>query len=242
MQVADGNDLQPVVVQRHADRAAAYGVVAVHKGIGQRLAQRLHRQQRRVLTRHLARHDAPRHRQRFEQEALRLAHQREGVAVKLPVVQKLVARCTLEARHLELQLRKIRQRRLVLAKQHRRRARQALALHQQPQPAQDLQRLARAGVFHAATADGLLQRQHHLAHIQPRHIPTLGGPVLPAFGGVQLFQQQALIRFARHRPRGIQHPLVSRAAKRHRHTRAVRHAHHQHFQAVRGGYTLHGRE
>ncbi len=239
MQIADGNDLQPVVIQRHAHRAAADGVIPMHEGIGQGLAQRLHRQQRRIYPRHLSRDDASGDGQGFVQEAFGPAHQGEGVAVELPVIEKLIPVHALEARHLEQQLRKIRQLILVLAEQHHRRPRQAVTFNQQAKPAQNFQRLAGAGVVEAPPANGLLQSQHHFPRIQPGHVPAIGGLVLPALHRVHFFHQQPLVSLARHDSGGVQHPLIGHPAKRHRRPRGPLHAHRQHLASIRNGYPLH---
>lgn len=180
----------------------------------------------------------PRNGKRIDQEALRPAHQRKGVAVELAVVQELVARAPLEPRDLEQQLRKVRQRHVIGAEQHHRCARDPVAIDQQAQPAQDLQRLARARVVDPTPADGLLQRQHQLAPVKPGNIPAEGGLVFPALRGVHLFQQQALEGLARHGARGVQHPLVGHAAKGHRHARAAGHGEHQHLAPAVDGHPL----
>ena len=149
--------------------------------------------------------------------------------MELSVVEELVAGTSLEARHLEQQLREIGQWLFIFAEQHHGGARDMAPLDEQSQPTQDLQRLARAGIVDAAAADRFLQRQHHLAMIEPGSIPARGRPILPAFDGMHLLQQQPLVGLTRHRPRGVQHPLIADAAKGHRHPRAARDGQHQHF-------------
>ena len=162
--------------------------------------------------------------------------------MKLAIVEELVAPDTLEARHLEQQLREVRPLHLILAEQHDRGARHALVVDQQPQPTQDFQRFASTGVIHPAPADGLLQRQNHLAMVEPGGVPTLGGPILPAPGGVYFLQQQALVRVTRHRPRRVQYPLVGNATKRHRRPRAACHGERQYLSRRADGDPIYSRK
>lgn len=183
-------------------------------------------------------HDATGHRQRVDQEPLGTPHQRKGISVELAIIQELVARRALEAGYLEQQLREVWQWRIVGAEKHHRRPRDLVAIDQQAQPAQDLQRLARTRVVHPAAADGLLQRQHHLAPVQATDIPPGSRPVLPALGGVHLLQQQALVGLARHHAGGVEHPLIGHAAKGDRRARRARRGKHQHLVDIVDAHAL----
>lgn len=115
-------------------------------------------------------------------------------------------------------------------------------IHQQPQPPQDLHRLACAGIVDAAPADGLLQRQSQLALVQPRGLPSLRRLVLPTLRRVHLLQQQALVGLARHRPRGVENPLIGDTAKGHRNPRRPCDAEHEYFATTPDAHSLQRRE
>lgn len=108
------------------------------------------------------------------QEAFSSAHQREGVAVELPIVIERVAGRALELCDLEQQLRELGLRDLVPNEQHDRGTREVVALDEQPQTAQNLEWIAGAWVIEPASADRFFDGEHHRVASRPSLPPSTG--------------------------------------------------------------------
>jgi hypothetical protein len=150
--VARRGDLQAILIDRQAHRAAAAAVIAVTQRIRQSLPQGDRRVERVVDPLEQSRHDPARDRQVLPQKAFRFQQQLEGVPVELAIVQKFAFVDPLELRHPQQALGKLRLDPRSLAEQHHRRPQQH-AVPRQPQAAQQLQRVARAGILQPAPAD-----------------------------------------------------------------------------------------
>ena len=230
VQSAGGDDLQPVVVQSHADGPAEAGVVPVHKSVGQCLAYCLHGQSWRVFPLHLAGDDAAGNGQPVDQESLGPAHQVKGVAVVLAVVQKFAARGALEACHAQLELGKIRSRNIGFAEQGNCGTGEVSVARQQAQAAQNGHRVTCSGLVAAATADGFFDGLRNFGGVQHVDGPALSGLELPSIRGVQRFNQQALVICARHHAGCVEHALVRPTTKRDRYVCRVAHFERDDFQ------------
>ena len=109
MQRAGRRDLQAIIVDRHTNGATSYRIVTMAERVRQRLAYRRHRVEWLVDPHETVRFDTSGDGQGIAQEALGVPEKREGVAVELPVVEKLGAVDPAETgnakqalRHLEL--------------------------------------------------------------------------------------------------------------------------------------------
>jgi hypothetical protein len=210
------DDFKSVIVKGDTDRAAAAGVVAMHEGVGQRFPQGLDGKERGVLSLEFARNDSTCHGQPVDQEALGATHQVEGVAVELPVVEKLAPIGTLESCDAQVQLRKIWLRDVALAEQRHCGACQFVSRDQEAEATQDRQGVARTRIIAAPSANRFFQRDDDFVVIQFVDRPAGGGLCFPTISGVQGFEHQALVGGARHDARGVQGALIRHPAKRYR--------------------------
>ena len=99
MEGAGAGDFQTIIEYGNADRPAAYAIVAVAEGIGQRLAQRGRGIERVIDAFEEVGSDPAGHRQVVAQKTLRPAQQVEGVAHFLPVVEEFTGVVPPEAGH-----------------------------------------------------------------------------------------------------------------------------------------------
>ncbi len=179
MQRAGRGHLQPVVVNRKPDGAAAHGIVPVAQRVRQRLPRGQGRVERLVDARHAARLEAAGDGKRVAQKALGACKEGEGVAVELPVVEKLRAVEAPETRDAEQALRHFAFEAPGVPEQHRG-GPERDAVAEQPQSAKQIPRLPATGMVQPADPDGLRNRVSDLGEVQVVRRPSVRRLGLPA--------------------------------------------------------------